>query len=815
MESEVRRGDAQQEQEISISQLIGIVKQRRIWILVFLVLALALAIAYLYIANPTYKASVSAFVEPITNANSIENLLSVNSSSSKIDTEIQLITSVTNLKNALAMLDLSKYPDPDGIPYSEKKIDINDLAKQVSVTTVSNTKIVKVSIEDGNAQFCADFANAVIASYTTMLTGISKHSKSAQREFLEMQIPETEELLKNATQAFTDYKKQSGITQLSEKSKLLTSKIAAFQLETEPLKLQLIESRSMMNSLNSSGSLLSADEIKDKPEVSGLLSDYVANSKELIMYTNVESSAGTARIYVLENAIAAREKDIINAVTGILGVRNSGYAKAVTDYLCVSASIESIESIIDMYNKELDDYPIIEREYLEYQRDVEIYEKLLLSLRQLLEETKMVEAAVVGNVNVIDEAVVPLIPISPKKALILAAAVVGGIIIGILFGFMLEFFDDTIRSEETVINLVGGDVPILGWTPYIKDVDKVKKEFPALFVLNDYDAPVSERFRAIANNIAYSLPEKLQVLSINSTDMNEGKTTVICNISASYAMAGKKVLLIDGDFRKPAIEPFFKLKRSRVGFVDATINNVPLEKCIIRPLEEIPGLHILPPGSGTRNPNALFNSDKMTDMMTKLKAVYDVIIIDCPPLSYGSEFTHLAKHLDGFILNIRAGVSSKSQRSNFVKKLEFIPAPLLGFIYYGVVSGNQSGSHISNYGGYYGYGKGYKNRYGQYGNGEKSIYEEGRGSYMKLYKKELKKRDEIAYGKREPVLAFANGGAFAFGTPQSSGESLNNNLNDKKNSAVNDKLSKSVKPVSENDLKTEEMLSAIEKTYKN
>ena len=757
----VQYGEKQVEQEISITQILGIIKQRRVWIYLFFVIACALAVFYLKITDPSYQASATALVEPISNATSIESLLTSSTSSTKIDTEIQLITSSSNLQNALDKLDLTKYLDPDGIPYSAKELKGSSFSKVVSVSTVSSTKVVKITVENGNPQFCADYANAILEAYTEMLTRISKNSKSAQREFLETQIPETEALLDEASEKLADFKETSGIMQMTQKNTLLTSNIAAFQLEKAPLSLQLVEVESLLASLNSDGSLPSVEAIAQNEDVRASLDEYVANSKELMMYQNVDATA-SSRVYVLESSLASNEKNVLNAVTAIVGTQNTMYAKAVTEYLCVKASISAIDTIIDSYNEELADFPIMERQYLELQRDVEIYEQLLLSLRQLLEETKMVEAAVVGNVNVIDEAVVPINPVSPRKLMIMAIAVVGGVVLGVLFGLFLEFIDDSIRSEDSIKQILGSEIPSLGWTPYVKNVDKIQRDIPALYVFNDPDAAVSERFKSIANTIVYSLPKKIQVLSINSTEMGEGKTTAICNVAAAYALSGKKVLLIDGDFRKPAIESFFGLKRSKLGFVDAIVDDVPLERCIVRPLAKIPNLHLLSPGKGTRNPNALYNSDKTDAVLMKLKAVYDFIIIDCPPISYGSEFTHLARHLDGFVMNIRAGVSSKRALQSFMAELDFINAPLIGYIYYGVISKNQSSHSNYGYGSYYGnkkYGYGYG--YG-YGGGKKSIYEEGKGNYKNIYKKEIHKRSSIRHGDREPVLAFASGVENAF-----------------------------------------------------
>ncbi len=771
----VENNPSREVQEISILQLLSIIKHRIGWVILFTVLALGLAIAYLKVTVPTYEATSTALVDPISsNATSIESLLSTSSSSTNIATEVQLVTSNRTLNDALSLLDLDKYLDSDGVLYSQKDWSKVDLSKKVSVSTVNSTKVVSITVTDQNPQFCADYANAVAQSYTSLLSGIARNSKSAQREFLENQIPVTETLLDTASDELAAYRETSGVIQMTEKSSILTKSIASYQMMTEPLKLQLIEDQSLIRDLYSSlEGLPSLEEVAANEQVQVILEEYKSNNTELVMYSSLDENTNTSRVYVLESALSAKEKSLLELVNSLGSAVSATYSKAVTDYLCIDAKISVLQEMEKKANEELSEYPVLERRLLELERDVQIYESLLLKLREMLEEAKMLEAAVVGNVTVVDEAQVPTAAVKPRKLMILAVGVMAGAVLGVLFVFLLALTDNTVQNEEDVKQILGKVIPGLGWTYYLKNLMQVKREVPGLVVYNSPGSLYAERFVAIANNIVYSTPKKVQVLSINSTEMNEGKTSVVCNIAASYAMVGKKVLVVDADFRKPAVETFFNVKTSRLGLVDAVVVGTPLEQCILQPISNLPNLHILPPGRGTRNPNALFSSVEFSEVLKKLRKVYDYIVIDSPPLSYGSEFTNLAKNLDGFVLDIRAGVSTKNSLYAFAQGLCFLQAPILGYIFYGVIPHNHSGNG-SGYGGYYGYG------YGSYGYGKKgyyytkksssdSLYEVGKGTYKRIYKVELKKRahssaERSAFPRKVAKLAFADGLEKAFGS---------------------------------------------------
>ncbi len=805
---------AKDAQEISILELISLVKHKIGWVILLTVFALGLAIAYLKVTVPIYEATATALVDPISsNASSIESLLASSTSSTNIATEVQLVTSKKTLNDALALLNLDNYVDSEGQLYSQKDWSKVDLSKKVSVSTVNGTKVVSITVTDQNPQFCADYANAVARSYTSLLSGIARNSKSAQREFLESQIPITEVLLDTASDELASYRETSGVIQMTEKSSILTKSIASYQMMTEPLKLQLIEDQSIINDLYSTlEGLPSLEVVSANEQIKAMLEEYKSNDTELIMYSNLDENANASRVYVLESALSAKEKSILELVNSLGSTYSATYSKAVTDYLCVSARISVLENMEEMANEELSEYPVLERKLQELQRDVQIYESLLLKLREMLEEAKMLEAAVVGNVTVVDEAQISVNPVKPRKMMILAVGVLGGAVLGVLLVFLFALVDNSVQDEEDVRHVLGGSIPLLGWTYYLKNFSMVKREVPALIVYNSPGSIYAERFVSIANNIVYSTPKKVQVLSINSTEMNEGKTSVVCNVAASYALVGKKVLIVDADFRKPAIESFFNLKTAKVGLVDAVVTGTPLEQCILQPLRDLPNLHILPPGRGTRNPNALFSSEEFSEVLKKLRRVYDYILIDFPPLSYGSEFINLARNLDGFVLDVRAGVSTKNSLYSFAQNLGFLQAPILGYIFYGVIPTNHSAHGIGS-SSYYGYGGYYssknKNYYYSKKNASDSLYEQGSGSYRRIYKAELKVRAKGAgerngYAKKVGKLAFADGFEAAFGSKVSSVKASEVKTSGVKISASNPALDKTL-----------DMLSEIEADYKN
>lgn len=759
------------EEGISISELLHIFHQRVGWILVGFIVVVLAAVGYLYFAVPQYESQVSVLVDPIQNASSIESLLGGSTSSAKIATEVELITSRKNIEYALGTLELTSYIDADGNDYSDPAV-LGNVKDRMVVSTVKDTNIVRITVTDANRSFARDLANALASSYDDLLTGIARNSMTAQREFIQSQIPLNDNSLQMASDELGDFRENSDIIQLTDKSSLLVEQISYYTLRLEPLKLQLNESLVFIDSYNAGlqeagiSGVLSLSDIRKDSVVAAKLKELIAWRTELTMYESLVSpspnqatassvASSSSRTYVLNSAIAQTSKDLLDRVTSLTRT----YAKdaniqAIVQALTTEVGIQVLQARGEVFVEELSKLPVLERKLSELARDVQIFEAIGLKLRDMLEEVKLLEAAVTGNVTVVDEAILPRLPVSPNKMLILAVALLLGSAVGFLLALAAEATDFSLRTEAQIKKIVGNDTPMLGWIPLMKVSPKDK--YPTLTVYNDPLSFESERFKLVANML-YSKEEQ-KVFSITSCSMAEGKSTIIGNVALSFAQMGSKVLIIDGDLRLPSMERYFRLKHSEVGLVDYVAGNATLEQCIVQPFEEVANLHLLPPGVPPLVPSAIFSNPRYIKMIKYLRTVYDFIIIDAPPLDSASELLAISKQVDGLIITVRAGVTSKGALSDLVTSLHTGKVPITGVVFNGVVPGST---------GSYGYGYGYSRSYGSYsarytsqsGSSEKRklrLISKGISSnwYNRKYKRDLNQRGRVVTTQFEPIIAF-------------------------------------------------------------
>lgn len=240
-------------------------------------------------------------------------------------------------------------------------------------------------------------------------------------------------------------------------------------------------------------------------------------------------------------------------------------------------------------------------------------------------------------------------------------------------------------------------------------------------ISSDLKFRIEEAYKSIRANIMFSVVKKgCKIIVVSSSLPNEGKTTTTVNLAASISQADQRVLLIDGDLRKPKIHQYFSIS-SAPGLTDY-LSDVASARHkmdifgIIHPTK-YENLSVITSGTIPPNPAELLGSDFMRDFLNGISKDFDYIIIDTPPLNVVSDALPLIRESDGVVLVVRDNQTTHPELQKALSSLEFIDAKILGFVVNFVESKAGKGSGTSydsyNYGGF-----GPRRSYGYYGYGE-------------------------------------------------------------------------------------------------
>jgi capsular exopolysaccharide synthesis family protein len=207
-------------------------------------------------------------------------------------------------------------------------------------------------------------------------------------------------------------------------------------------------------------------------------------------------------------------------------------------------------------------------------------------------------------------------------------------------------------------------------------------------------SPISESYRTLRTNIQYAeVDQHIKVLMVASAKSGEGKTTTITNLAVTYAQEGKKVLLIDGDLRKPSLHHLFQLS-NRIGLTSVLFNQQLLPE-VIRDTT-VDNLSVMTSGPIPPNPSEILGSQRMQSLMEELKEMFDIILFDTPPVLAVTDSLVITSYCDGVVLVVLAGKVKKGLVLKTKASLEHVKAKILG-----VVMNNNSRSKSSGHTYYY------------------------------------------------------------------------------------------------------------------
>ncbi len=301
-------------------------------------------------------------------------------------------------------------------------------------------------------------------------------------------------------------------------------------------------------------------------------------------------------------------------------------------------------------------------------------------------------------------------PVHPDKKKNLMVGFLIGLFMGIGLAYFLEYLDSSIKTLEDISNYI--KLFPLGLVPEVERKIPEQKtpegeslpedSQPSHWVVNDSDIPlyVTEAYKKIRTNLALGIQDTaLKVMQVTSAVKGEGKSTTTVNLGISLAEAGNRVLLVDGDMRRPALHKILKFEGVDSGLSDYFAREDSWQGHILP--TKTPNLYCLPAGRIPSNPAELLSSKRMQILVEELRANFDMILIDSPPTMSVADSSIIASLVDGTICVFRAGFIPRHLCLQSKKTLETVNGKIIGCILNGVQT--RSHSYYSYYSQYHDY----------------------------------------------------------------------------------------------------------------
>jgi capsular exopolysaccharide synthesis family protein len=538
-------------------------------------------------------------------------------------------------------------PEPQPVPPREQALLDFDAALRVNAEPRS--RVISVTFDAPEPQFAADFTNAIAQAFVD--DRIDNRWKSSENtlEFLGRRLDEIKAKLRKSEDELQKLAAAANLTFLSERDNVAEEKLRQVQAELSRARAEAIAKQSAYELVASS----SADSLPDVLN-DATLKDY---SVEL---TNLERDlAEQSTIYAPQSQKLQSLRARIDKVRAAYEKKRADIVARVRNEYTASQRREKLLQNdywgqVGLMNKQSDKVA----QYMLLKREVDTNRNLYDSMLQRVSEAGFASAMRESDVRVIEQARTPRIPYKPNYLLNTIFGLVSGLCFGIGFVVLRANSDRRIQEPgETTFHL---NVPELGVIPSSGSVRRLLARFPAsigggggdderleLTAMQQRPSALAESFRVTLASILCSEQNgaRPRVIAFSSANPGEGKTTVISNLAISLAQVNKRVLLVDGDMRKPRLHEVFGLERS-VGLSDLLSGrNVPIGQ-----ETRVPNLFLLPSGKGgPAGLNGLF-TPQLRALLRRLKSEFEMVLIDTPPMLHMPDARLIGRQADAVIL---------------------------------------------------------------------------------------------------------------------------------------------------------------------
>lgn len=693
--------------DLNLREYWRIIKRRKL-IILFTVIVMAIfsfISAILGKPVPIYKVSSTIKIEKSVSYVGMNSVQSLSGASNAMETQTYVIKSyyileLTAKKMGLIPTDLS----PEEVRQNSKYINIiTDLQERVQTEQRGNSDLVDITITANEPKFATNFCNTLTDVYRTQHSLDLNRRTIEGKKFIEGQFGISKDKLSKSEEAIKHFREQNKWSSLEGESVYLAGQINRLQTLRDQDQIILQKINSAAASLNTAENTPLTSKINFYFEEAS--PPYRALNDRLV---NLMMERDTLLLTYTDNFPQIRSiKSIVHDTIESMKIQLASQRRNLL------SNIKIYNQQIEESNVKLKKLPEKALELTRLDRDAAIGRELYTQLERRYQEVLIAEAEKLDEVKIVKPAIEPASPINPPKTgtnTILGTLL--GVILGVVFAFLIETFDTSIGAIEEVEEFLG--VHVLGVIPFVSveeiktllsddpdvslDDDKVRR-YARLVAHFVPASTLSESYKALRTSLNFACTENnLKTILFTSSSPGEGKTSIVVNLAITMAQIGQRVLLIDGDLRRPVISKLFGIE-AIPGLTDVILGNYEWHNVVksvtdlmmgrmsIEEIMKTPGmdnLHIITSGTYSPSPSEIINSRAIGEFMNNIRKEYDIVLIDAPPVLAATDAALWSSRVDGTALVYQVGKVARGALRRSKVSLENLKANVIGVVLNGL-----------------------------------------------------------------------------------------------------------------------------------
>lgn len=571
--------------------------------------------------------------------------------------------------------------------------------------TGKETSVLDISFNDVNVNRAMDFLNQLAICYNGQANEDKNEIAVRTEKFINDRLEKINSELNNTDGSLERYKKKNNLIELKIDAPGSLGNKNTYKQKLTDVEMQIALIKSLIQFAERPGNkyqvLPSNIGLQDQASTS-LINEYnkIALERNRMLHSASESSPVIKELSSQLDIIAPSITQALSQARKSLEIQRTAVA-----------------SQYNIYENEVARTPEQERILTQIGREREVTSGLYLMLLQKREENSISLAATADKAKVIEKPQY-MGKVSPKGKAIMLIAFVLGIAIPAIIMIIINFFRFRIEGREDVLKLT--KLPIIADVAIANEATKTRAD---IVVHENENNQMEEIFRSMRTNLQFMLKENENVVMFTSSTSGEGKTFNCANLAVSFALLGKKVILVGLDIRKPRLAELFEIDNHHNGITPLLTMDNPTWQDIeaqILPSEINKNLDLLMAGPVPPNPSELMGRPALDSVINSLKEKYDYVLIDTAPVGLVTDTLHIGKIANATIYMCRADYTPKACFDTINELAGDNKLPNVAIVINGIDMSKKKHGYYYGYGRYgkygkYGRGSGRSGKYGRYG----------------------------------------------------------------------------------------------------